>query len=108
MAATEYLGVQAVADMLGMTPKAVYGLRDRGLLPPPVKLGNRIWWQRAVIEAWLAQHTETDRQVKSPAEEAADLTVALAELRARYRHLAQWRQQLAAELARTDLRVVAG
>jgi len=43
-----------VADILGTTPKAVDRLRQRGILPAPIRLGARaVGWPDRVIYEWL-------------------------------------------------------
>lgn len=51
--ASAMLDVQAVAAMLDCSPRHVYRLSDGGLMPPPVRLGALVRWNRAVIEVWI-------------------------------------------------------
>lgn len=54
----DLLDVRQVADLLGVTPKAVYQLRHRSTLPPAIKWGNTLRWFRVDIESWLDQKRE--------------------------------------------------
>jgi excisionase family DNA binding protein len=47
------LDVQAVAALLGCSPRTVYRLSDAGKMPSPVKLGALIRWNRAAVEEWI-------------------------------------------------------
>jgi predicted DNA-binding transcriptional regulator AlpA len=49
------LGVGDVAALLGVSTRSVHRLRDRGAIPPPIKLGAAVRWSRRVIEAWIAE-----------------------------------------------------
>ena len=48
-----FVGVDALAEVIQRSPKAVYDLKYRGLLPPAVRIGARILWLTEDIEAWL-------------------------------------------------------
>lgn len=48
------LDVQAVAGLLGISPRTVYRLSDAGRMPGPVKLGSLVRWNRAAIDEWIA------------------------------------------------------
>ena len=52
-AAPQLLDVQAVADMLGCSPRHVYRLSDAGRMPGPVKLGSLVRWSAASIREWI-------------------------------------------------------
>lgn len=52
------VGVLALADLLGKTPKAVYDLKYRGLLPPAIRIGGTIYWLAEDIEGWIAKNKE--------------------------------------------------
>lgn len=55
------VGVLALADLLGKTPKAVYDLKYRGLLPPAIRIGGTIYWLAEDIEEWIAENKEVVR-----------------------------------------------
>jgi len=46
---------QDMAQLLGCSGRTVYRLADSGRIPPPIRLGGLCRWNRAVIDAWLAQ-----------------------------------------------------
>ena len=52
------VGVDALAETIQRTPKAVYDLKYRGVLPPAVRIGGRIFWFAEDIEAWLQASKE--------------------------------------------------
>jgi excisionase family DNA binding protein len=52
------LTVQDVADMLRTTPTGVRRLRERGTLPPAVKVGARVLWREEELAAWLEARRE--------------------------------------------------
>jgi predicted DNA-binding transcriptional regulator AlpA len=43
-----------LAALLGVSPRHVWSLEDRGLIPAGVKFGKCKRWSRPVIEAWAA------------------------------------------------------
>lgn len=49
------LDVQAVANVLGCSPRHVYRLADTGKMPRPVKIGALVRWSKATIESWIAE-----------------------------------------------------
>jgi excisionase family DNA binding protein len=49
------LDVQAVATLLSCSTRHVYRLADAGRMPPPVKLGALVRWQRCAVEAWISE-----------------------------------------------------
>jgi excisionase family DNA binding protein len=48
------LDVGQVASLLNCSARHVYRLRDRGALPPPVRLGALVRWSHSAIEQWVA------------------------------------------------------
>jgi predicted DNA-binding transcriptional regulator AlpA len=52
------ISVDALAAMLHKTPRGVYNLKYRNVLPPAVRVGGRIFWLAADIEAWLQASKE--------------------------------------------------
>ncbi|MEM7518372.1 MAG: helix-turn-helix domain-containing protein [Planctomycetota bacterium] len=44
---------QQVADLLQVSTRSLWRLRDAGKLPPPVKLGASVRWRRDEIEQWV-------------------------------------------------------
>ena len=49
------LDVQAVASLLSCSTRHVYRLADAGRMPPPVKLGALVRWNRQSVATWLAE-----------------------------------------------------
>jgi len=47
--------VAEVADLLRTTPKAIYTMVERGLLPGVLRLGTRILIREAELVEWLGQ-----------------------------------------------------
>ena len=54
-ATPQLLDVQAVADMLGCSPRHVYRLADAGRMPMSVHLGALVRWDFAALCDWIAQ-----------------------------------------------------
>lgn len=52
-ASVKLLDVQAVAEMLGCSPRHVYRLSDAGRMPAPVKLGSLVRWSASAIREWI-------------------------------------------------------
>jgi excisionase family DNA binding protein len=53
-AAPELLTVKELARLLGCSARHVYRMSDGGQMPPPVKLGALVRWNRKVLESWIA------------------------------------------------------
>jgi excisionase family DNA binding protein len=49
------LDVQAVAALLSCSTRHVYRLADAGRMPPPIKLGALVRWQRSAVEGWISE-----------------------------------------------------
>ena len=47
------LSVEELAAVLHRSVAAIRLMRNRGQLPTAVKIGNRVFWRRSVIEAFL-------------------------------------------------------
>jgi len=45
--------VRDVAARLGYHPKSIYPMIRRGDLPAPIRIRNRVFWDRGDIERWL-------------------------------------------------------
>ena len=58
------LTVVEVAELLRMSPKAVYAMKDRGQLPGVIRIGQRrLRFNRNVLVDWLYQkHTPSLRE----------------------------------------------
>lgn len=61
------LDVQAVAEMLGCSPRHVYRLSDAGRMPSPVKLGALVRWSASAIREWIDGGCKPVRIVKGGA-----------------------------------------
>jgi excisionase family DNA binding protein len=48
------LGADEVGRFLGVSRRTVYRLADAGRMPPPVRLGAAVRWDRRTLEDWLA------------------------------------------------------
>lgn len=49
----QFLSVNQVAELLGVSVNSVKGYRAKGLLPEPdAKVGNAFGWRQKTIEAW--------------------------------------------------------
>ena len=56
------LTVAEVAELLRISPKAVYAMNDRGQLPGVCRIGRRMRVVRAVLVDWL--HQKPTRSLK--------------------------------------------
>lgn len=52
------IGVKEIAARLGVSPKTVRRMRERGELPPAFDLGAVLRWRPEDVDQWLADHTE--------------------------------------------------
>jgi excisionase family DNA binding protein len=50
------LSVEDVAELLGCDKRTVWRRRNEGSLPPPIKLGRLVRWNKAEFEKWLASN----------------------------------------------------
>lgn len=66
-ARAELLNVETVAGLLNCSPRHVYRLSDAGRMPRPVKLGSLIRWNRAQLDAWIADGCPPVRNVRGGA-----------------------------------------
>ena len=60
--AAQLLDVDAVAALLGCSPRHVYRLSDSGRMPAPVKLGSLVRWSAAGIRDWVDAGCPTVRR----------------------------------------------
>lgn len=70
------MGEKAVCDRLQSSRSTVRRMIDRGEFPGPCRTGSRIWWDREVVEAWLARKKAEAEQLD--AERAGDRPPAVA------------------------------
>ncbi len=53
--ASRMMSVADIAYRLNCSARTVWRLRDRGLMPQPIKLGKLIRWKAETIERWIAE-----------------------------------------------------
>ena len=58
------LDVEQVRGVLNCSARHVLRMADRGLMPPPVRLGALVRWQRGAIDAWVAKGCPAVRRTK--------------------------------------------
>jgi predicted DNA-binding transcriptional regulator AlpA len=51
----ELMNADEVAAWLRKSRKAIYEMRARGQLPPPIRVGRRLLWSREALGTWLEQ-----------------------------------------------------
>jgi excisionase family DNA binding protein len=51
---TVMLDVADVAEMLHCSRRHIYRMSDSGRMPPPVRLGALVRWDRDVLMRWIA------------------------------------------------------
>ena len=49
------IDVKEVARLLNISPGTVYRLNDSGKMPRVIRIGSLVRWNRAQIEAWVAE-----------------------------------------------------
>ena len=54
MSVTQFLNVKQVAELLSCSPRHVYRLSDAGRMPPKLKLGALVRWNRELLDEWIA------------------------------------------------------
>jgi excisionase family DNA binding protein len=59
------LGVRPVAALLDCSVRHVYRMCDAGKMPPPVRLGALVRWNRTVIDQWIAAGCPSVRAVRT-------------------------------------------
>ena len=63
----ELLDKDGVTKALGVCERTLENLVTRGEFPPPVHLGRRAWWDKAVVDAWLTARFAAQRAWAPPA-----------------------------------------
>lgn len=49
------LNANELSDMLGVSVRQIWRMRDAGVLPPPIEMGKRcIRWEIGVIHDWIS------------------------------------------------------
>lgn len=54
----DFLGVQELADALGVPVRTVYAWRNKRLGPTGVRFGRHLKFRRSDVEAWIEQQYE--------------------------------------------------
>ena len=52
-APAELMDAREVAHVLGVSVRHVFRLRDLESMPPPVRLGGAVRWQRRTLQDWI-------------------------------------------------------
>lgn len=65
-AESELLSVAQLAELLGITPASVYGMRSTRRGPVAMKVGRRLLFRRADVEAWLSERRDPDAEPAPP------------------------------------------
>jgi predicted DNA-binding transcriptional regulator AlpA len=58
------LDVEQVGGILYCSARHVIRMAERGLMPPPVRLGSLVRWQRDAIDSWIAKGCPAMRRIK--------------------------------------------
>lgn len=53
------LSIREVAQLLGVSQRAIWGWAHDGKFPAPLELGRLRRWRRQDIETWLAEQSDT-------------------------------------------------
>jgi predicted DNA-binding transcriptional regulator AlpA len=56
-----------VSALLLCSKRHVIRMAERGLMPPPVRLGSLVRWQRGAIDSWIAKGCPAVRRGKEVA-----------------------------------------
>ena len=54
-----FLDIGQLAELLGLSRSAIYGLRYQGDGPPFIRIGSRVRYRPSDVDAWLAEQTDT-------------------------------------------------
>ena len=58
-----YLTINEVAAMLRVSVPTLRWLRQEGRFAPAIRVGRRLLWDRAEVEAWMDSNRETSGRV---------------------------------------------
>jgi predicted DNA-binding transcriptional regulator AlpA len=58
----DLMRVDEVAELLRMTPRALYSMRYRGYGPPSFRMGRRVVYRREALLAWIQEQETATRQ----------------------------------------------
>ena len=65
------LSKEDLADVLGVSTRTIENWVAEGILPPPTKLGNRVYWHPNSFYAWLDRRLSGDTATGEPLEGVA-------------------------------------
>lgn len=54
------LELKDLAELLGVSYTTVYRMKNRGELPPYIKVGGLFRWRRSTVDAWLQKQEEAN------------------------------------------------
>lgn len=63
------LQVEDVAELLGVSTVAFYGMRKRGYSPRAIRVGKRLRFDPDDVRQWLDEHREPPRRGRPPKQE---------------------------------------
>lgn len=55
----QLLSTKALAEYLAVPVQTIYAWNHRGTGPTPIRVGKHVRYRRADVEAWLAEHADT-------------------------------------------------
>lgn len=67
----ELMGKSEIATQLNVCERTVENLLGRGEFPPPLRLGKKVRWAKAVVDAWLEQQLQPQLEWKPPTRKKA-------------------------------------
>lgn len=67
----ELMGKSEVATQLKVCERTLENLLRRGEFPPPLRLGKKVRWAKAVVDAWFEQQLQPQLQWKPPTRKKA-------------------------------------
>lgn len=62
----ELMGKSEVATQLKVCERTLENLLRRGEFPPPLRLGKKVRWAKAVVDAWFEQQLQPQLQWEAP------------------------------------------
>ncbi|GAA2735018.1 hypothetical protein GCM10009867_16400 [Pedococcus aerophilus] len=62
----ELLTIDQVADRLGVTVPSVRWLRQDGRFAPAIRIGRRLRWDAADVDAWVTTQREDPADLRVP------------------------------------------
>lgn len=65
------LSKEDLANVLGVSIRTIENWVNEGILPPPTKLGNRVYWHPSAFYAWLDRRLSADPAAAEAAQDTA-------------------------------------